>query len=154
MRETGGGRMLRQIDIPPLWLGVFLLMAWALSFLIAVPFVAAGLVLIAAGAALMVLAVLQMVLARTTFIPRRNPAALVSGGVFAISRNPIYLGDALILSGVILFWGALFALPLVPAFMWLITRRYIRDEEMRLHAAFGADYTRWAARTGRWIGPL
>jgi protein-S-isoprenylcysteine O-methyltransferase Ste14 len=144
MRETGGGRMLRQIDIPPLWLGVFLLMAWALSFLLAVPFVAAGLVLI----------VLQMVLARTTFIPRRNPAALVSGGVFAISRNPIYLGDALILSGVILFWGALFALPLVPAFMWLITRRYIRDEEMRLHAAFGADYTRWAARTGRWIGPL
>ena len=146
--------MLRQIDIPPLWLGVFLLMAWALSFLLAVPFVAAGLVLIAAGAALMVLAVLQMVLARTTFIPRRNPAALVSGGVFAISRNPIYLGDALILSGVILFWGALFALPLVPAFMWLITRRYIRDEEMRLQAGFGPDYTAWAARTGRWFGPL
>lgn len=146
--------MLRQIDIPPLWLGVSLALAWALSFLLAVPFVAAGLVLIALGAGLMGIAVVQMVLARTTFIPRRNPAALVSGGAFAISRNPIYLGDALILTGVILVWGALFALPLVPAFMWLITRRYIRDEEMRLHAAFGPDYTAWAARTGRWLGPL
>ena len=146
--------MLRQIDIPPLWLGVSLALAWALSFLLAVPFVAAGLVLIALGAGLMGIAVVQMVLARTTFIPRRNPAALVSGGAFAISRNPIYLGDALILTGVILFWGALFALPLVPAFMWLITRRYIRDEEMRLHAAFGTEYRLWAARTGRWFGPL
>lgn len=146
--------MLRQIDIPPLWLGVSVALAWALSFLLAVPFVAAGLALIALGAALMGIAVVQMVLARTTFIPRRNPAALVSGGAFAISRNPIYLGDALILTGVILFWGALLALPLVPAFMWLITRRYILDEEIRLQAGFGAEYSTWAARTGRWFGPL
>jgi protein-S-isoprenylcysteine O-methyltransferase Ste14 len=146
--------MLRQIDIPPLWLGVSVALAWALSFLLAVPFVAAGLALIALGAALMGIAVVQMVLARTTFIPRRNPAALVSGGAFAISRNPIYLGDALILTGVILFWGALLALPLVPAFMWLITRRYILDEEIRLQAGFGSEYSTWAARTGRWFGPL
>lgn len=146
--------MLRQIDIPPLWLGVSVALAWALSFLLAVPFVAAGLALIALGAALMGIAVVQMVLARTTFIPRRNPAALVSGGAFAISRNPIYLGDALILTGVILFWGALLALPLVLAFMWLITRRYILDEEIRLQAGFGVEYSTWAARTGRWFGPL
>lgn len=146
--------MLRQIDIPPLWLGAALLAGWLLSFVLAVPFVAAGLGLMSLGALLMALAVVQMVLARTTFIPRRDPAALVTGGVFAISRNPIYLGDALLLTGAILCWGALFALPLVPAFMWLITWRYILDEENRLRAGFGAEYSTWAARVGRWIGPL
>lgn len=146
--------MLRQIDIPPLWLTLALLVSWSLSALLAVPFVRAGLVLVALGAGLMGMAVVQMVLARTTFIPRRDPAALVTAGVFRLSRNPIYLGDALILAGAILFWGALFALPVIPAFMWLITRRYIRDEENRLQAGFGAEYSTWAARTGRWIGPL
>jgi protein-S-isoprenylcysteine O-methyltransferase Ste14 len=146
--------MLRQIDIPPLWLGLALLASWGLSFLLAVPFVVAGVLLIGLGVVVMLGAVAQMVLARTTFIPRRNPSALVTGGFFAISRNPIYLADALILTGAILFWGALFALPVVPAFMVLITQRYIFDEENRLQAGFGAEYLTWAARTGRWIGPL
>jgi protein-S-isoprenylcysteine O-methyltransferase Ste14 len=146
--------MLRQIDIPPLWLGLALLASWGLSFLLAVPFVVAGVLLIGLGVVVMLGAVAQMVLARTTFIPRRNPSALVTGGFFAISRNPIYLADAMILTGAILFWGALFALPVVPAFMVLITQRYIFDEENRLQAGFGAEYLTWAARTGRWIGPL
>lgn len=146
--------MLRQIDIPPFWLGLALVAGWGLSFLLAVPFVAAGVVLIGLGGVVMLGAVAQMVLARTTFIPRRNPTALVTGGFFAISRNPIYLADALILTGAILFWGALFALPVIPAFMSLITQRYILDEENRLQAGFGAEYSTWAARTGRWIGPF
>ena len=90
-------------------------------------------------------------MARTTVIPRRNPAALVTGGVFRLTRNPIYLGDAALLTGAILWWDAPAALPLVPAFVWLITRRFIRDEEARLRAAFGADFDRWAARVRRWL---
>jgi len=103
---------------------------------------------------LMLLAVAQMALARTTFIPRRDPAALVVGGVFRVSRNPIYLGDALILTGAILYWGAWLALPLVPLFGVWITRRYILDEEARLRRGFGAGFDDWAARVPRWIGPI
>ena len=97
------------------------------------------------------LALVGMVRARTTFIPRRDPAALVTGGLFGITRNPIYLADVMILAGAILWWGALLALPLVPLFMVWITRRYILDEEARLRAAFGPDYEAWAARVPRWI---
>jgi protein-S-isoprenylcysteine O-methyltransferase Ste14 len=46
----------------------------------------------------------------------------------------------------------LLALPLLPAFVWIITRRFILPEEARLRAAFGAEFDRWAARTPRWIG--
>jgi len=146
--------LLREMDIPPLWLGLALAASWALSRLWAWPLPGLGMAVIGLGAVLMLAAVAQMLASRTTFIPRRNPSALVTAGVFRISRNPIYLADALILTGAILYWGALFALPVIPAFMSLIMQRYIKDEENRLQAGFGAEYSTWAARVGRWLGPL
>ncbi len=97
-------------------------------------------------------AVAQMALARTTVIPRRNPSALVSSGVFAWSRNPIYLADAILLTGAILWLDAVVALPLIFSFVWLIQTRFIRDEEARLTLAFGPEFDLWAARTRRWLG--
>ena len=92
-----------------------------------------------------------MVRARTTFVPRRDPQRLVTGGLFRFSRNPIYLADAMILAGAILFWGAVLALPLIALFMALITFRYIHDEETRLRATFGPEFEVWAARVPRWF---
>lgn len=144
--------MLREIDIPPLWLVLALGASWALSLVWQGPslgWLALG--VIGLGLALMGAAVLVMVLARTTVIPRRNPGALVTSGPFRISRNPIYLGDALILTGAVAWWGAWLALPLVPLFMVLITRRYILNEEDRLRSTFGTAYDDWAARVPRWF---
>ena len=144
--------MLREIDIPPFWLTLALGLSWGLGGVWSVAgFGLAGIALIAVGLALMAVALVAMVLAGTSFVPRRDPAALVTGGVFAISRNPIYLGDALILTGAIACWGAVLALPLVPLFMMLITQRYIKDEEARLRAGFGHAFDTWAARVPRWI---
>ena len=144
--------MIRELDIPPLWLALALAASWGLGRVWTVPGVEGfGAALVLAGVVMMGLAVAGMVLARTTFVPRRDPAALVTGGLFAITRNPIYLADAMILAGAALYWGALLALPLVPLFMVWITRRYILDEEARLRAAFGAQYEVWAARVPRWV---
>jgi protein-S-isoprenylcysteine O-methyltransferase Ste14 len=94
----------------------------------------------------------QMVLARTTVIPRRDPSSLVTTGLFAWSRNPIYLSDLIILMGAILWLDAILALPLLVGFVWLIETRFVRDEEARLTAAFGPEFDLWAARTRRWFG--
>lgn len=145
--------MLREVDIPPLWLGLSLALSWGLSHLWAIPLPTLGFTLIGLGVLLMSAALVQMRGARTTFVPRRNPKALVTGGVFALSRNPIYLADVLILSGAVFYWGAVFALPVIPAFMMLITQRYIIDEEKRLLAGFEAEYLTWSSKTGRWLGP-
>ena len=149
--------MRKWIDLPPLWLALTLLIAWGISRVMPglgfggawAGWVGAGLV--GAGLLLMALAAATMMAARTTVIPHRNPSALVTGGVFRLSRNPIYLGDALVLAGFILRWDAVPALVLVPAFVWLIDRRFIRAEEARLRAAFGDSFEAWAARTRRWI---
>jgi protein-S-isoprenylcysteine O-methyltransferase Ste14 len=93
-----------------------------------------------------------MALARTTVIPRRDPSALVTGGVFGWSRNPIYLADAIVLTGAVLWLDAVLALPLVAVFVWLIQTRFIRDEEARLTLAFGPEFDLWAARVRRWVG--
>jgi protein-S-isoprenylcysteine O-methyltransferase Ste14 len=148
--------ILAEIDIPPVWLALHLAVAWGLSLVSPAVFgtvgEVAGKALVALGAAIMLAAIAQMALARTTVIPRRNPSSLVTTGLFSLSRNPIYLADAIILAGAILWLDALLALPLVATFVWLIQTRYIRDEETRLTVAFGPEFDLWAGRTRRWIG--
>ncbi|MFN4201562.1 MAG: methyltransferase family protein [Tabrizicola sp.] len=148
--------VLHAIDIPPGWLALHIAAAWLIARLSPAIFGAAGrtlgTALVGLGVLVMAAAVAQMVLARTTVIPRRDPSSLVTGGIFSLSRNPIYLADTLVLAGAILWFDAALALPLLASFVWLIQTRFIRDEEARLTAAFGPEFDLWAARTRRWIG--
>jgi protein-S-isoprenylcysteine O-methyltransferase Ste14 len=144
------------IDLPPVWLVLHLAAAWVLSLISPAVFggfgTLLGVWLVGLGLLITLLAAAQMALARTTIIPRRDPSALVTSGLFAWSRNPIYLSDVIILVGAILWLDAILGLPLVAGFVWLIQTRFIRDEEARLTAAFGPEFDLWAARTRRWIG--
>lgn len=147
---------LQEIDIPPSWLALHLAAAWVLSFLSPGVFGSAGdwagMGFVALGILVMLAAIARMLLARTTVVPRRDPSVLVTGGLFSLSRNPIYLGDLLILVGAVLWLDAVLALPLLASFPWLIQTRFIRDEEARLTEAFGPQFDLWAARTRRWLG--
>ncbi|QYK40421.1 MAG: isoprenylcysteine carboxylmethyltransferase family protein [Paracoccaceae bacterium] len=147
------------IDLPPVWLLGCLGVARSLDLLVPWSLFGpaggrVGAVVVAIGVVLMLAAAAQMAAARTTLVPRREPAALVTGGVFRLSRNPIYLADTLILAGAILWWDVAHAAPLVFFFMALIQFRFILPEEMALRRRFGDSYDIWAARTGRWISPL
>jgi len=99
----------------------------------------------------MIAAVAQMARHRTTVIPRRQPAAIVTTGVFRLSRNPIYLGDALILAGLVLWFDVPVAAPLVCLFVATIRKRFILHEESGLRTAFPEQFAAYAARTRRWI---
>ena len=143
------------LDYPPVWLIAALLVAWGQAQ--AVPLGGPGLaywpgtVIAGAGLALMALAVPSFLAARTTIIPHRDPSALMTGGIYRYSRNPIYLGDALFLAGMCLRWGAWPSLVLVPLLGWVLTRRFIEPEEARLRAAFGAQAEAFMQRTRRWV---
>ncbi|THD82794.1 isoprenylcysteine carboxylmethyltransferase family protein [Aliigemmobacter aestuarii] len=144
------------LDWPPVWTGGFVALTWALDQLLPWGMFGPagrtiGAVLVAVGLFLMAGAAAQMVLARTTFIPRRDPSALVTGGLFRFSRNPIYLGDVLVLAGAVLWWDVPLAAMLVLLLILVIQHRFILGEEARLRAAFPQDYARWSARTRRWL---
>lgn len=144
----------REVDFPPVWLAGFAALggicAWV--FPVAFPYsriVGGGLVIVAL--VLMASAVAQLMIARTTVIPGRDATKMVTTGLFGFSRNPIYLADALLLSGLYLYWGALVAMPLVALFMQVLTKRFIVPEEARLRQKFGADFNAYKNRTRRWI---
>ncbi len=146
---------MKWIDLPPVWLGVFAALGWVQaewwpvgSFGAAGDWI--GPLLVVAGLALAVAAAVEFRRARTTIIPHEEPSAIVTSGVYRLSRNPIYLGDALILAGLGLRWDSVLALALVPVFVAVITARFIVPEEARLKARFGAEWEAWAARVRRW----
>ena len=148
---------LRWLDIPPVWLLAFVGLAWLQSerlplgqFGGAWAELAGGL-LVGGGVLLAILAVLEMRRHRTTPIPHMTASALVTSGIFGVSRNPIYLGDVLILAGCILYWDAVPSLVLLPLFGWLITDRFILPEEARLREGFGPAFEAYTARTRRWL---
>ncbi len=149
--------MLKWVDMPPVWLAGFLVLAWmqaahypmALDFGGAWSDLAGGL-LVGGGILLIVLAAAEFRRHRTTIVPHQVPERLIQSGIFSRSRNPIYLGDALILTGLILRWDAVLSLPLIPVFVWIIEKRFIFPEEDRLRRTFRADFARYCEKTRRW----
>ncbi|NOD74784.1 MULTISPECIES: isoprenylcysteine carboxylmethyltransferase family protein [unclassified Ruegeria] len=149
---------MRWIDVPPVWLAGFVLLAWlqgryvglGLSLEGGLTDLISG-VLIGGGVLLAVVAVVEFRRHQTTVIPHETPSAMVQSGIYKRSRNPIYLGDVLILAGLILRFDAVLSLVLVPVFVWVLERRFILPEEDRLRRTFRADFARYERKTRRWV---
>lgn len=150
--------MLKWIDMPPVWLTGALVLAWVqktyfgfgLSFGPVWADLLGG-VLVGGGLILIGLAISEMRRHRTTVIPHSEAERLVTSGIFKRSRNPIYLGDSMILTGMILYWGAVLALPLIPVFVWVIEKRFIVPEEDRLRRKFRATFAQYTNGVRRWV---
>ena len=112
----------------------------------------AGAAIAATGVALDVAAMLAMRRARTNILPHRGADRLVTDGAFALTRNPIYVGNTLLLAGlgVALPSAWMVAGALLAAL--LVDRLAIRREERHLSARFGQAYADYVARVPRWIG--
>ncbi len=150
-----GFDVLKWIDIPPVWLVGALALARASAEVLPAQdlgwgrWLGAGLV--ALGLAAMLAGLVELFRRRTTFVPRQVPTGFAKGGIYRLTRNPIYLGDALVLAGGALWWNTLPALLLVPIFMIFVTQRYIRGEEEALRRVFGAEAEIWFGQVRRWL---
>jgi protein-S-isoprenylcysteine O-methyltransferase Ste14 len=89
--------------------------------------------------------------AGTTIKPFEESSALVVGGPFGFSRNPIYLGMVVFLLGIGVLLGSVTPLLVIPIFVLIIDRRIIRAEEVMLARTFGAEYDAYRGRVRRWI---
>lgn len=144
----------RRLNVPPLWLGLFVALAWGIAQVSAplgsrVAWAGWGLVGLSAG--LMVWAVLAFRRARTTIMPHEAPSALVETGPYRYSRNPIYLADLMILAGAALILGAPLALVLLVPFQQVLLRLFILPEEALLERQLGPAYRAYKGRVRRWI---
>ncbi len=89
--------------------------------------------------------------ARTPLPPHRPTTALVTEGPYRRSRNPIYLGMALIYLGVVCATASLGILVFFPLVILIMEFGVIRREERYLERKFGAEYRRYKASVRRWL---
>ena len=91
--------------------------------------------------------------AKTTINPVRidQVSALVTTGVYGVTRNPMYLGLALLLCACTCYLAAPWVLLGPVAFVAFISRFQIAPEERALHERFGAAFDDYRRRVRRWI---
>lgn len=116
------------------------------------PYALAG-ALLGLGASVAVAGVLAFRRARTTVNPMKPQAssAVVSTGIYGLTRNPMYLGFLFALAGWALLLGNLLAWLPVLGYLLYITRYQIVPEERALRARFGEAYEDYMRRVRRWI---
>ena len=89
--------------------------------------------------------------AETDLVPFKNVTTLVTGGVYRVTRNPMYLGMTLVLLGTAITVGCLSALLVPPIFMAIIEIRFIRPEEVMLRELFGEQFSDYCNNVRRWF---
>lgn len=143
--------------LPPVWLLMALVASfaldrwWPIARLLQAPWRYLGYLPLVLGAVMAITAAGTFRRAGTPVIPFQPSTTLVTGGWFRVTRNPMYLGLALILLGVALIDGTLGAFLPLPVFVGILHFRFIRAEESFLEGIFGEQYRAYRTQVRRWL---
>lgn len=110
-----------------------------------------GNLLFLSGIAVIAIIYLQMKRAKTNIEPWKPTTKILDTGFYGISRNPIYLGLALIYLGISCFFNSIWFLPFLPIVLFVIHYGVILREEKYLESKFGEEYLDYKKRVRRWI---
>jgi protein-S-isoprenylcysteine O-methyltransferase Ste14 len=113
--------------------------------------VSAGLIVGAAGLAVMIAGAGLFVKLGTNVRPDRPSTRLVTTGIYRVTRNPMYLGMSILYAGLTLLFDSLVAWLFLPLVLIVIRTQVIAREERYLEARFGDDYGAYKARVRRWV---
>jgi len=144
---------------PPALMLLFAVTMWLLSvsapsLALALPWrVPVALILWSAGIAIALAALFEFRRAKTTVNPftPEAAAAIVTSGIYRYSRNPMYVGLLLALSGWFVWLSHLLAFVLLPMFVLYINRFQIEPEERALSAKFGGLFRDYRHSVRRWL---
>ncbi len=152
-----GAIMVKRIIYPPIWMVFGIVAIFSFNEFFPGPRYtgavsqAVGGVILLAGLTLLIFAAGLFKRAETDVIPFKNVTALVTTGVYARSRNPMYLGMALVLLGTAVTVGAVTALVVPPLFMVIIQQRFIVPEEAMLAELFPDTFPAYCGQVRRWL---
>lgn len=88
---------------------------------------------------------------KTTIKPHEIPTSFEISGPYKMSRNPIYLGMASILTGTALLLGSIITFLTPVVFLIIMDKLFIPMEEKNLENKFGREYVNYKKRVRRWI---
>ena len=133
---------------------MWLLARWSPYFQVAVPFpISAQAAILFAGGTVSALGVVEFRRRRTTLNPSKpdDTSCLVTSGIFGWTRNPMYLGLVVILSGWAIHLSNLAALACLPCFVYYLRRFQIGPEERVLLGKYDEDFRSYCRQVRRWI---
>ncbi len=149
-----------ELKIPPallmvLFLGLMWLLddwlpqfrqAWLWHQVAAMGVFSIALILIAAGA-------ISFRMAKTTVDPTRpeKASSVVTTGIYAYTRNPMYLGFLMILLAYTIKLSNPLTVVILPLFVWCMNQFQIKPEERALSQLFGDEYQLYCQQVRRWL---
>lgn len=156
VRRFGRVMKLARVD-PPVYLFVFLASIVVLHLfipgakIISAPWNSLGFVPLVAGVVLNLMADKSFKQHQTSVKPLEKTNALITTGVFRISRHPMYLGFVLILLGAAVLSGSSTPCLVVVVFFFFLDSTFVRIEETKLAQSFGDAWLDYKAGVRRWI---
>jgi len=110
-------------------------------------------ILVASASIIGILALYGFHKHKTTFHPHtpEKTSTVVDSGIYAYSRNPMYLALVLILLALALYLKNLTCFTIIPMFIWYITRYQIKPEEETLDKLFPNNYQTYRNKVRRWL---
>lgn len=144
---------------PPVYALIFLLVMWFFSHYLPIIqwrsslFSLLAILFLVLGIAIDVLSVIKFIINKTTINPTKPQISntLIINGLYAYTRNPMYLGLLLILLAFACYLSCLSAFLLLPVFMWVLTVMQIKPEEEILEKLFKEAYLNYKKRVRRWL---
>lgn len=88
---------------------------------------------------------------RTSVIPMRPTTAIVTGGPYRFTRNPIYLSLFILYAGLAVIANSPWSLLLLLAVVGMIHYTIILPEERYLEHTFGEEYLAYKRKVRRWL---
>jgi protein-S-isoprenylcysteine O-methyltransferase Ste14 len=111
----------------------------------------AGWVLLSAGILIVAPALWKFIVSRNTVVTMKPAHSLQTTGIYAFTRNPMYLGLLLLYSGIGVSKGNWWTFIVIPLLIIAVQLYVIRKEENYLQRAFGNEYLRYKKKVRRWI---
>ena len=143
--------------LPPTYLLIAIAVMVVLHFvfpimtIVSLPWNLLGIIPLVVGVVINMVADNSFRRANTPIKPFEEPTALVTSGMYQVSRNPMYLGFVLILVGIAILLGSVMPYIVIPVFMILIEKSFIRVEEHRLEQKFRQQWLEYRQRVRRWV---
>ena len=113
----------------------------------------AGLALVVVGIGIALIAAALGLFRRTGQNPEpwKSTPEIISTGIYRYTRNPMYVGMALLQTGIGIGWGNGWVVAFVPVALAVVYGIAVRHEEAYLEQKFGETYTTYKASVRRWI---
>jgi protein-S-isoprenylcysteine O-methyltransferase Ste14 len=106
---------------------------------------------ISAGILLLVASLWRFLISKNTLLPIKPAQSLQTSGIYALSRNPMYLALLCLYFGIAIFKGNVWTFILAPIVVIIIQSYVIKKEEEYLMRAFGDVYLSYRKNVRRWI---